>query len=74
VPTPLGPVSIEWIRKDAFQLQLDLPDGMKATVELPASESSSRVFMDGQPVPATRKGDRLVLDQPVQGRRKFEVK
>jgi alpha-L-rhamnosidase len=74
LPTPLGPVSIQWTRKDAFQLQLDLPAGMSATVELPASEKSSLVLMDGQPASATRKGDRLVLDQPVQGRRKFEVK
>jgi alpha-L-rhamnosidase len=74
VPTPLGPINIAWTHKDSFDLQLDLPAGIKATIELPAAEKSSSVLMDGRPVPATRKGDRLVLDQLVEGSMKFKVR
>ncbi|MEO7098603.1 MAG: family 78 glycoside hydrolase catalytic domain [Luteolibacter sp.] len=74
VPTPLGPVAIHWIRKGSFNLKLDLPDGMTAAVELPASGTSSRVFMDGKEVTASRQGSWLVLEQPVSGKRVFTVK
>ncbi len=73
VPTPLGPVSIDWKNESSFQLQLALPDGMKARIELPATEGSSRVLANGEPVQATRQGDRWVVTDPVDGSVEYEV-
>ena len=74
VPTPRGPVSIHWIKNSAFNLKLDLPDGMAAKIELPAGSASSRAFVDGKEVTAARKGSWLVLEQPVEGHRVIVVK
>ena len=74
IPTALGPLSIHWIRNNSFNLKIDLPEGMTAVVELPASNPAAKVLMDGSPVAAKRRGSLLVLDQPVSGKRVFVVK
>ncbi len=74
VPTPLGPILIQWIRDSSFHLKLDLPATMSARVELPSKNPADRVFMDDKPVAATRKGSWLVVDEPVQGSRKFSIR
>ena len=74
VPTPLGPVDIQWANDTSFQLSVDLPDGMSARIELPAKGKSDHVWMNGKEVVFTRKGSRLIVDAPVSGRRRFTVK
>jgi alpha-L-rhamnosidase len=74
VPTPHGPIFIEWKKSDTFSLSLALPEGMGARVELPILGTSSAVFCDERPVKATRAGNRWVLDQEVAGSETFEVR
>jgi hypothetical protein len=74
IPTPLGPVLVDWKNGETFQLSLQLPPVMSAKLKLPASENSSGVFSDGQPVAAHRVGARWVLDDAVSGNLNFEVR
>ena len=73
-PTPLGPVSIKWTRDATFEISLDLPEPMTAMVDLPAVVGSTGVFSEGQPLAASRRDDRWVLEEPVRGRIRLEVK
>ena len=36
IPTPLGPIDVGWENGNSFQMNLSLPDGMTAKLELPA--------------------------------------
>ncbi len=74
VPTPHGPILVDWTTKPGFTLRLTLPEGVTARVELPAEESAATVLVDGKPAPAQRQGDRLVLESPVSGSCVFEVR
>jgi len=74
VPTPRGPVWVEWDCQEGFRLSIELPGGMAARVELPASAASEKIHSDGRPVQAVRDGNRWVLDQTVKGSATFEVK
>lgn len=74
IPTPLGPVLVQWLRDPAFHLKVELPAGMSAKIDLPSANTSDRVWIDGKPVPATRTGSRLVLDEMVGGGAVMTVK
>ncbi len=74
VPTPRGPIFIDWKNSDTFSLSLTLPEGMAARVELPMIGSSSRVLGNGRPVEATRKGRRWVLEEEIKGTIMLELK
>ncbi|WP_372899657.1 alpha-L-rhamnosidase C-terminal domain-containing protein, partial [Stieleria sp.] len=74
VPTPRGPIKIDWTNGEAFNLSLSLPDGMSAVVELPAPDGSTGVFADGTAMAATKRGDRWHVDGEVTGSVRFEVK
>jgi hypothetical protein len=74
VPTPRGPILIDWRRDTTFQIQITLPDGVVARVELPAGASSRAVFVDGQRVDAVRQGARWILPADISGTAKIEVK
>lgn len=74
VPTPRGPVKVDWKNEGAFKVDLDVPAGIQAKVELPAAAGSKGVFAGGAAVPAKRDGDRWILDQEVTGKVSFEVK
>lgn len=74
VPTPLGPIQIDWSNDANFKLSVSLPETMSARVELPAAESTTGVFSDGEPVAATRLNGFWVLNDEVLGSSTFEVK
>ncbi len=65
IPTPRGPLLVSWKNDGVFTLNLTLPKGMSAKLELPASESSKGVFLAGKPARAQRIGARWVLDKEV---------
>lgn len=74
VPTPLGPIMIDWNRNTFFTLSLSLPQSMSAKVELPATEASRGVFVNSKPAGASRAGDYWILDQDVVGNCIIEVR
>ena len=67
VPTPLGPIEIDWKDDSSFQLNLSIPAGVEAQVELPAGTETTGVFVDGQSVEATKEDGRWVLKNKVSG-------
>jgi len=73
VPTPRGPIEVDWKKADAFEMSLTLPEGTAATLELPAAPSSSRVTINGTAVPSKRVGDRWHVENPVTGSVRIRV-
>lgn len=73
VPTPRGPILINWKKADGFTLEIILPAAMPAKVDLPAAANSEEVRVNGKKVEATRKGDRWFLTKPLSGKAKIEV-
>ena len=73
IPTPLGPVLVRWEKSGTFKLTVTLPPGMSAQVEIPAGDNS-RVFVDGKPARAQRRGAWWILDQKVTGTALIETK
>lgn len=67
IPTPLGPVTVAWENNTSFQMNLTLPTGMTARLELPAFPASKGVSINGASVPARRVGDSWVLEKNVSG-------
>lgn len=67
IPTPRGPISVGWENRSSFQMNLNLPEGMTAKLELPAASDSKGVSINGQPVPATRVGSRWLVNDDVSG-------
>ena len=74
IPTPRGPILINWTRATTFKLSLTLPTGMTARLELPATETSRDVLVGSQPARATRAGARWLLDDDVSGHVTIEVR
>jgi len=67
VPTPRGPLTVDWNNGSSFEMKLTLPEGMTAKLELPASPSSKGVTINGKPVAATRAGSRWRVAEAVAG-------
>lgn len=74
IPTPRGPLLVNWKNENAFKLALKLPEGVKAKLELPAAKDSSGVFIGGKPVKAKRDGSRWLIDEDIAGTVSVEVK
>jgi hypothetical protein len=74
VPTPAGPVEVDWTNGDQFKLELALPEGMSASIQLPATDSSKSVLVDGEQVEATREGNRWILVETVSDKVTIESK
>lgn len=74
IPTPRGPIQVNWTNQASFNISLELPPGMTARVELPAAADSGGVFANGAAVPARRVGSRWVLANDVSGTLALEVK
>jgi hypothetical protein len=67
VPTPLGPISIQWKKSPHFKLSVSLPPGMTAQVQIPADKDSSEVLIDGQRASAKNENSWWVLDKEIGG-------
>lgn len=67
IPTPRGPIRIGWQNGTSFQMNLSLPEGMTARLELPAPASSTGVSINGRSAPAKRVGSRWLVDESVAG-------
>ena len=74
VPTPRGPIRVEWTGGERFALTIALPAAMSAAIELPAAPGSRGVYSGGKPLRARRSGDRWVLDEDVAGTVTLEVR
>ncbi len=74
IPTPRGPLVVRWEKAGGFRLQLELPPGMTAQVELPAAAGTAGVWAEGEPVVATREGARWRLGRDVAGSVRLEVR
>ena len=74
VPTPRGPISVDWKSDSTFKLSLILPEGVAAKVELPAVEGAKSVFVDGNSVEANKAGDRWILSDEVSGEVAIELR
>lgn len=74
IPTPRGPVLVEWKRGKTFTLTLNLPKDITARVELPAFEKSTGVYADTSPVAARLENARWILAEPVAGNVILEVR
>ncbi|MDB4345898.1 family 78 glycoside hydrolase catalytic domain [bacterium] len=74
VPTPRGPVHIEWGHSKSFKLTLNLPEATSAQVELPTLEKNSKVYHNGQVADVQRIAERWVLMCESGGIHQFEVK
>jgi alpha-L-rhamnosidase len=74
VPTPMGPIAIEWKNATGFTLSLALPPGLSARLELPAPEHSTAVFVNGSSVSAKRDGHWWILESEVTGQAVIEAK
>lgn len=74
VPTPRGTVRVSWKIAPRFSLSATLPTGMEAKVQLPASEGSRGVWINGHAVKAHRDGTWWVLDKDVRGNLSMEVR
>lgn len=66
VPTPKGPIFVDWKITDVhFKMDVSVPPGMIAAIDIPAPSTSRRVAVNGTEVGAKRVGDRWVLDAPI---------
>lgn len=74
IPTAVGPIEVDWTNEATFKMSLKLPAQMSAKIQVPASESSTQVLVDGKPVAAKKNGGRWVLDRALSGSVTVEVK
>jgi hypothetical protein len=74
VPTPRGPIRVAWENRATFRLRLELPHGVPARIELPASGTSRDVFVDGRKVAAARSGAWWILAEPLSDSHLVEVR
>ena len=74
VPTPRGPIEVDWKNDSTFTLSLTLPEGMTAKVELPAADGTTDVQVDGETVEATKSETRWILRDEVSGKVTIEAK
>ena len=72
IPTPRGPILIDWNNESKFRMSVALPDGMTAKVELPARAGSVGVTVNGQNVDAQQVGSRWILAEDISGSAQIE--
>ena len=62
VPTPRGPISVNWKNEKPFSITINLPEGMNAQVELPASPKSKGIYLGDKLLDAKKVGTRWVIN------------
>lgn len=67
VPTPRGPIEINYQASNTYNLTLSLPSGVSAQVQLPAEGPLQKIKLNGKPASAHRSGERWILDEDVTG-------
>ncbi|HSP44208.1 MAG TPA: alpha-L-rhamnosidase C-terminal domain-containing protein, partial [Luteolibacter sp.] len=73
VPTPRGPVMVDWKNGSGFEMDIRLPEGMTARLELPVPPDSKGVAINGKTVPVKRIGSRWIVEGNVSGAVRVEV-
>jgi alpha-L-rhamnosidase len=73
VPTPRGPVLVNWSRGNSFRLAFALPGKIPVRIELPTAKTSS-VWLDGKEVASVRLGNSLVIEGEWDGNHVAEVR
>jgi hypothetical protein len=74
IPTPRGPVIVQWKQAQTFSLTLSLPPRTSAHLELPAAAASGGVFLGKRQIRAHRDGDRWIFDEDVTSAMTLEVR
>lgn len=74
VPSPFGPVVVDWKLKKTFSLSVKLPKGMSAHIELPAQPNATQVLINGKRANATQIGNWWILTDDISGDAKIELK
>ncbi len=74
VPTPRGPITVDWKNGATFKMSITLPDGVLAKADLPADEKSTGVYINGKRVDAQRVGDRWIVADAITGTVTLEVR
>lgn len=74
IPTPLGAIGVEWKTGDEFELELFLPEGISALVELPVEAGEFEVLVNDQSAAAERVGASLRLSAPVHNHARLRVR
>ena len=74
IPTPRGPIQLEWRRDATFTLSLKLSPGMTARVELPSHSGARQVLVNGKPASARLETGRWILPNAVAGKTEMEVR
>ncbi|MGN6553419.1 MAG: family 78 glycoside hydrolase catalytic domain [Verrucomicrobiota bacterium] len=74
ISTPQGPVLVSWKNEGGFKLELVLPKGMTAKVELPAIGNTTEVRVNGKQVPAKLEAGLWQIAEDVAGRATIELK
>ncbi len=67
IPTPRGPILVQWTRSPGFKLSLTLPPTIAARLELPAGDNVRGAFIGDRPAAGHREGARWVLAADVSG-------
>ena len=73
IPTPCGPITVDWETGTSFQMKLTLPEGISARLELPASPSSKGVTINNKPAAAKRVGSYWIVDEMQSGKVAVQV-
>jgi hypothetical protein len=65
---------VDWKRGEELELELHVPDGISAVVELPVEAGEFEVLVDDQSVEIVRQGTHLRLSLPLQGHSHIRVR
>jgi len=74
VPTPHGPLSVDWHSEDSFKMELKLPENMTAAVQVPTVPGAEEVLVNGQKVEAELDDGFWILKEDLAGESKIEVR
>lgn len=74
VPTPRGPILVDWEDAEVFRMSITLPDGVSARIELPHSDAVTGIYVNGERKKARRAGSRWRLVEDISKTAVVELK